>query len=136
MTAEYLNGGRVHYEPDPETWNARAYTVPTEPHGRTAYRVLGWEVAPDADTEWSGIEERTGMVVIVMYGDDYRHRVDPEDLEPLGDLEYCAECGQIGRRHDGRDRDDEDDEEDTWSDAAERQAEEITQRLNDTNGRG
>jgi hypothetical protein len=50
------------------------------------------------------METRTGMVLAVMIGDDHRHRVDEEDLEPLPREDYCGECGQIGCRHDGMDR--------------------------------
>ena len=62
------------------------------------------ETEPDEDTEWTGIENPTGRVLMVMVGDDYRHAVDPEDVEPLGELDYCAVCGQIGCTHDGRER--------------------------------
>lgn len=40
----------------------------------------------------------------VMVGDDRVHSVDVDDLSPLDDLAYCAECGQIGCSHDGRER--------------------------------
>ena len=42
---------------------------------------------------------------MVAVGDDYKHRVDPEDVEEIDELDYCAECGQIGCCCDGRDRD-------------------------------
>jgi hypothetical protein len=41
----------------------------------------------------------------VMVGDDHVHSVDVDDLTVIGELDYCAECGQIGCAHDGRDRD-------------------------------
>lgn len=45
--------------------------------------------------------------VVVMVGDDHQYAVDREDCVVIGDLDYCAECGQIGCAHDGRDRSDE-----------------------------
>ena len=47
---------------------------------------------------------RTGMLLCVMVGDDAPHVVDPGDLTQLGELDYCAECGQVGCCHDGRER--------------------------------
>ena len=29
---------------------------------------------------------------------------DIDDVRPIGDMDYCAQCGQIGCTHDGRDR--------------------------------
>ena len=52
--------------------------------------------------EW--VNDMDGDVLVVMVGDDKRHRVSIEDLIPLDELDYCAECGQIGCGHDGRDR--------------------------------
>jgi hypothetical protein len=94
---------RNDYEPDREAWPADAYTVAGWGED-IAWYVHGWETAPDEDTEWTGIEPRTGRVVATMVGDDARFAVDPEDLTPLGELDYCAECGQVGCCHDGRDR--------------------------------
>jgi hypothetical protein len=71
---------------------------------RVAFYVLGWQTEPDEDTEWSGMENRTGQLLAVMVGDDYRHVVDPDDLTELDELDYCGECGQIGCTHDGKDR--------------------------------
>ncbi|MDM7993767.1 MAG: hypothetical protein QUS11_10695 [Candidatus Fermentibacter sp.] len=82
------------YEQDDETFTADAYRV--QGHGGVAFRVLGWETEPDEDTEWSGREVRTGKVVAVMVGDDHRWKFDPEEVTPLGEDEYCQECGQIG----------------------------------------
>ena len=93
---------RPNYEADDKTFPADAYTV--RGWKGVAFRVYGWETQPTEDTEWDGIEERTGQVVAVMLGDDVRHIVDPEDVTPLSDLEYCTECGQIGCAHDGRER--------------------------------
>ena len=69
-----------------------------------AFRVYGWETAPTEDTEWDGIEERTGRVIAVMVGDDYRHSCNPADFTRVDDEDYCLVCGQIGCTHDGRDR--------------------------------
>ena len=94
---------KAHYEDDDDRFPpATRYRVRGSPG--IAYRVLGWEAEPDEDTEWSGYENRTGNVVAIMVGDDRRHIVEPDDLTPLDELAYCAECGQIGCAHDGRDR--------------------------------
>lgn len=53
--------------------------------------------------EWIDDTE-CGRVLAIMVGDDYKHSVDIDDLVPLDDLDYCAECGQVGCTHDGRDR--------------------------------
>ena len=91
-----------NYEKDSEAFPADNYTV--RGYRGVAFYVLGWETEPDEDTEWSGCESRTGRVLAVMVGDDYRHRVDPEDLTPLAREEFCGVCGQIGCSHDGYDR--------------------------------
>lgn len=93
---------RPDYEPDHESFPAEAYSV--EGYRGVAWRVYGWEVEPDDDTHWSGYEARTGRVVCVMVGDDRRHTFEPDALTPLGELDYCASCGQVGCTHDGRDR--------------------------------
>lgn len=41
-------------------------------------------------------ECQTGMVVMVMVGDDRDHVIDPNDCVPLSDSDYCSGCGQIG----------------------------------------
>lgn len=88
------------YEPDDATFTADAYR---EGSGRSvAWRILGWETEPDEDTEWSGYEVRTGRVIACMVGDDVHFTFDPAELVALGDLDYCAECGQIGCTQDGR----------------------------------
>ncbi len=87
--------------------------IELDPEAR--YTAAGWgagiafwidklESFPDEDTEWSGYEVETGRVLVVMVGDDKRHSVDPLDLTVLDDLDYCAECGQVGCCHDGKDR--------------------------------
>ena len=86
-----------HYEADATAFPADAYKVAG--WDGVAFRVYGWETAPDADTEWTGIEERTGRVVAVMIGDDARHSVDVDDLTPLDPEAFCRECGQIGCGH-------------------------------------
>lgn len=48
--------------------------------------------------------ENRQMVRAVMVGDDAVHTVDIDDLTAIGDLDYCAECGQIGCTADARDR--------------------------------
>ncbi len=77
-------------------------------HDGIAWRVLGWETEPDEDTEWTGMENRTGRLVCRMVGDDCDFTFDPDDLVPLDRKDYCGECGQIGCGHDGLDRTEED----------------------------
>lgn len=95
---------RPNYETDKEAFPADAYSV----HGSSgiAWRVLGWETVSDEDTEWSGIETRTGRVVIHMVGDDRKFSYDPDEIKPIAREEYCGECGQMGCTHDGLDRSD------------------------------
>lgn len=94
---------RTGYENDSATWpDDTRYTV--KGNGGVAWRVYGWQTEPDEDTEWSGCEVRTGRVVCVMVGDDQRFTFEPEDISPIDELDYCAECGQIGCTADGRDR--------------------------------
>ncbi len=91
---------RHHYEEDSSFDGA--YTQ--SGYKGIAWRVLGWETEPDEDTEWTGMENRTGMLVCRMIGDDRDFIFDPDDIEPLDRDEYCSECGQIGCGHDGLDR--------------------------------
>jgi hypothetical protein len=86
-----------NYERDDAAFPHDHYRVKHWP-GVAVY-VRGWETEPDEDTEWSGIENRTGQVVVVMVGDDHRHLVDPDDLEPLAEDAFCRSCGQIGCTH-------------------------------------
>lgn len=95
---------RRNYESDDATFDAEAYTV--DGHGGVAWYALGWETEPDEDTEWSGCENHTGNVVLVMVGDDHLWAFDPEDIHAVERDEYCGECGQIGCSADGLDRDD------------------------------
>ena len=55
-------------------------------------------------TEWSGYQVPTGRVLMVMIGDDRTFPTDPEDVTLLPELDYCAQCGQVGCSHDGRER--------------------------------
>lgn len=56
-----------------------------------------------------------GFVRVIMVGDDAVHTVDPDDLRTLDDLDYCAECGQIGCTHDGRERERKQRYEEMWT---------------------
>lgn len=69
-----------------------------------AARVVSEQEQATPDSWWDGVMEPTGMVIVVMVGDDARHVVDPADLTALGDLDYCHVCGQVGCGHDGLDR--------------------------------
>jgi len=91
---------RPNYEVDETTFPAEAYTV--QGYKGVAWRVYGWEIEPTEDTEWDGIEERTGRAVCVMVGDDRRFTFEPDDLTPLNGDDYCGSCGQVGCSHDGR----------------------------------
>ena len=93
---------RPNYEADDETFPAEAYAA--SGYRGVAWRVYGWEIEPTEDTEWDGIEERTGRVVCAMVGDDRRFTFEPSELTPLDGDDYCGVCGQIGCTHDGRDR--------------------------------
>ena len=86
-----------NWEIDNETFSADYYRVTGWP--AISFYVLGWETEPDEDTEWTGIEARTGNVIAVMVGDDYRHSIDPDDLKPIESDEFCHSCGQIGCSH-------------------------------------
>ena len=88
---------RPNYETDDKTFSADAYRA--KGYDGVAWYVYGWETEPDEDTEWTGIEERTGRVIAVMVGDDRRFIFDTDDLTPLADDEYCGSCGQIGCGH-------------------------------------
>lgn len=85
-----------HFEADDKRFDADAYRV--SGYDGIAWHVYGWEIVPTEDTEWDGIEERTGKVVCVMVGDDRRFTFDPDELTPLSleNGDYCPSCGQIG----------------------------------------
>lgn len=93
---------RKHYETDDETFSADAYTV--KGYRGIAWYALGWETEPTQDTEWDGIEQRTGRVVCVMVGDDRHFAFDEDEITPLDREAYCGVCGQIGCGHDGLER--------------------------------
>ena len=93
---------RPNYEEDDSSFPADAYEEIRRPG--IAWRIYGWETQPTEDTEWDGIEERTGRIVAVMVGDDRRFTFEPEELRALEREEYCGECGQVGCGHDGLDR--------------------------------
>ena len=65
-------------------------------HEGIAFNLIGPQTEPDEDTEWSGIENPTGMLLAVMVGDDRVWVVDPDDVTFLDDEDYCGGCGQIG----------------------------------------
>jgi hypothetical protein len=88
---------RRNYEVDDKTFNAAAYKV--SGWEGIAFWLMGWETEPDDDTEWTGDETRTGNVIVVMVGDDAHHVVDPTDVTPIEETEYCHTCGQIGCGH-------------------------------------
>jgi hypothetical protein len=73
-----------------------------EGYGGVAFYFYGLETKPDEDTEWTGEEVPTGKVLMIMVGDDIAHIIDPKDVEPLDEDEFCSECGQIGCTADGR----------------------------------
>ena len=99
---EIFRRGRVGYVIDDQAFPADAYT--TRDYPGIAWRVFGWETEPDEETEWTGLEQKTGKIVCVMVGDDRPFLYDPEDVTPLEREEYCGVCGQIGCGHDGLDR--------------------------------
>jgi hypothetical protein len=86
-----------HCETDDVEFPARAYRV--RGYSGIAFHVYGWATQPTEDTEWDGYEARTGKVVAVMVGDDYRYEVDPGDLTPIEEGDYCGVCGQVGCGH-------------------------------------
>lgn len=90
----------MNYENDTDDDFPGAYQVAG--YDGIAWSVFGWETRPDADTEWSGYEQRTGDVVARMIGDDRYFSFDPSDIEQIDDDDYCGVCGQIGCCHNGR----------------------------------
>jgi hypothetical protein len=103
-------------------WSGRSFMVRPDrwPSG-ARYKVRDWaqvacwvvgehvvEVNAD-DDDLAGYEE-TGLVGVVMVGDDYAHLVDPDDLVRISRADYCGECGQIGCAHGADQLDDEADE--------------------------
>jgi hypothetical protein len=88
----------IRYQEDDATFSADAYTVAG--YRGVAWRVLGWLMEADADTEWSGEYVRTDRVVAVMVGDDRRFVFERDAVTPLAREEYCGQCGQVGCRAD------------------------------------
>lgn len=41
----------------------------------------------------------TGRALVVMVGDDHVYAVDPDDMTPIAEEDYCHACGQIGCGH-------------------------------------
>lgn len=79
------------------------YTV--DGYGGVAFYLLGYELVRDEDFEWTGIEEENReRVRAVMVGDDHVFNVGVDEITQIDDLDYCAECGQIGCTADGRER--------------------------------
>ena len=93
---------RTHYETDDAAFPADAYTA--NGYRGVAWHIMGWETQPDEDTEWTGLEKRTGRVVAIMVGDDRPFTFEPDELTALAREEYCGGCGQVGCGHDGLDR--------------------------------
>ena len=93
---------RPNYEVDETAFPADAYRM--DGRGGIAWYVYGWETEPDEETVWSGIEVRTGNIIVCMVGDDRFESVDPDYMIPIADEDYCSVCGQIGCQHDGRER--------------------------------
>ena len=85
-----------NYDPAPE-YQADAYAV--RGWSGVAFGVLGWETEPDSDTEWSGYENQTGNLIVVMVGDDRLYSVSPTAVSEIAQDAYCHECGQIGCKH-------------------------------------
>lgn len=85
--------------PNPDPY-PDAVSIPSIIDG-VAWYVLGVRTVPTEDTEWTGMEEETGDLVVRMVGDDKHWLADPSDIVPLAREDYCSICGQIGCCHDG-----------------------------------
>lgn len=59
------------------------------------YRVPRWNTAVALWVD-EMCPEHDNCVKVVMVGDDHRHHVDVDDLEKIGEGDYCSSCGQIG----------------------------------------
>lgn len=94
MEPYYWHGVWIEEDPNlPDT----AYEVPG--YDGVAWRVRGYQVVPDEETEWTGwpgFYIRTGLLVATMVGDDRPFTFPPSDLIPIPENSYCPECGQIG----------------------------------------
>jgi hypothetical protein len=67
--------------------------VRVDGHGGVAFRINDFEYEY---SEFEGMDVYTGRVLAVMVGDDHVWRVDADDCTPLGEHEYCHDCGQTG----------------------------------------
>lgn len=79
---------------------ARGDTVRVSGYRGIAFYVVGPEmeaqpIGPDDfGDDWDFVD--TGNLIVCMVGDDRHHSIDPDDITPLDDDEYCGSCGQIG----------------------------------------
>lgn len=71
--AFWVDGPELEYPPDWGYWDGEEWIEDSEP---------------------DPIE--TGMMLMVMVGDDRCHVIDPDDLTRLDNDNYCHECGQVG----------------------------------------
>lgn len=72
-------------------------------YGGVAWRYNGPETRTGWDEDFEEeLRYETGMVEMVMVGDDRIFIIDPQDVEPISDDAYCSECGQIGCEGDFR----------------------------------
>jgi hypothetical protein len=94
---------RYHYETDIPDPYPDAVSIPSIVNG-VAWYVMGWQTEPDEDTEWTGIENRTGQMVVKMVGDDTHYLCEPDEIIQIEREDYCSVCGQMGCSHDGYDR--------------------------------
>lgn len=77
-------------------------TVQVKGHAGMAFYFIKLETEPDEDTDWSGYEAPTGKAIVCMVGDDYKWSVDPEDISPLDDEDFCHGCGSMDCGHQGQ----------------------------------
>ncbi|MDO8611132.1 MAG: hypothetical protein Q7R95_11455 [bacterium] len=66
-----------------------------------SFYLLGWKANEVENEEFQEIELEAdySTVIAVMVGDDRKHEIDIDDLEPLAEEEFCHSCGQIGCGH-------------------------------------
>ena len=93
MTATYqckgFNGIAVRIAGYPQVWSADTVTC-VDDDGNEWEEECGGEMVDDTDS---------GDVMIIMVGDDKKHRVSIDDLTEINEEDYCFECGQIGCGH-------------------------------------
>ena len=58
------------------------------------YRVNDWPAVAVYVTD-----QYSDRAIVIMVGDDTEHDVDVSELVPIGEGDYCGECGQIGCSH-------------------------------------